>query len=185
MIRITGGEWRGRKLRAPAGRATRPTPVRVRAALFNVLGPAVRDGEFYDLFAGSGVVAFEALSRGAPRAVLVESARAALACVGVNAETLGCADRVDVRAGRLPDWLESGAFAPTAPATVFLAPPYYGRLGHAVLQALGRVDVDWGESVCVAQVERGEGLERTYGPWRLSKTYPHGLTALWLYEATG
>ena len=114
--------------------------------------------------------------------MLVETARSALACIGDNAGALGCADRVEVCTGRLPDWLGSSAFAPRPPVVVFLAPPYYGRIGHEVLEALAEVDVAWGESLCIAQVERGETLSEAYGPWRLNKTYPHGLTVLWLYE---
>lgn len=99
-MRITGGIWRSRRLVAPKGQATRPTSDRVREALFSILasegvfdagegGPAV-----LDLYAGSGALAFEALSRGATRAVLVEHARDALAAIRANAKSLEADVRV-------------------------------------------------------------------------------------------
>ena len=76
-MRIVGGEHRGRKLRVPPGKSTRPTTERVREALFNVLGPSVRDQAVLDLYAGSGSLGIEALSRGAGRVVFVEMGRVA------------------------------------------------------------------------------------------------------------
>lgn len=95
-MRIVAGEWRGRTLVAPRGDATRPTSDRVREALFSIL--ADLDGaDVLDLFAGTGAVALEALSRGARRAVCVERARPALAALHANAERLGARSRLEVR----------------------------------------------------------------------------------------
>lgn len=82
---------------APKGRATRPTPDRVREALFSILGD-VNELSVLDLFAGTGAVALEALSRGARRAVCVERARPALAALRANAKSLGALDRLQIRA---------------------------------------------------------------------------------------
>ncbi len=83
-MRIVGGEYRGRKLYAPDGEATRPTTDRVRESLFNILMPRTRDATVLDLFAGSGAVALEALSRGAAHAVLVDADRRAQAAIERN-----------------------------------------------------------------------------------------------------
>src|SRR5262245_29771258 len=91
-VRIIAGELGGRVLKAPAGRATRPTSERVREALFSILGD-VEDLAVLDLFAGSGALGLEALSRGAARAVFVEEARAALGALKKNVESLGVAER--------------------------------------------------------------------------------------------
>jgi 16S rRNA (guanine966-N2)-methyltransferase len=72
VLRIIGGTWRGRKLRFPAGAAIRPTPDRVRETLFNWLGAAVRGARCLDLFAGSGALGLEALSRGAAHVTFIE-----------------------------------------------------------------------------------------------------------------
>jgi 16S rRNA (guanine966-N2)-methyltransferase len=97
-MRITGGTLRSRALRAPRGQATRPTSDRVREALFGILGSAgaIEGARVLDLYAGTGALALEALSRGAARAVLVESSREALAAVRANVEALGLADRAEI-----------------------------------------------------------------------------------------
>jgi 16S rRNA (guanine(966)-N(2))-methyltransferase RsmD len=94
-MRITGGSLRSRGLRAPRGQATRPTSDRVREALFGILGSAgrVEGARVLDLYAGTGALAIEALSRGAASAVLVESSREALAVLRENVSALGLGDR--------------------------------------------------------------------------------------------
>ena len=89
---IIAGTLRGRRLKAPAGLATRPTTDRVREAWFSMLGPL--DGTALDLYAGTGALGFEALSRGAERVVFVENARPAQKAILENAEQLGVRDRV-------------------------------------------------------------------------------------------
>ncbi len=90
-MRITGGALRSRQLRAPRGDATRPTSDRVREALFGILGSAgvLPGARVLDLYAGTGALALEALSRGAARATLVESSRDALAVLRANVADLG------------------------------------------------------------------------------------------------
>ena len=91
-MRIISGEARGRHLRAPRGDATRPTADRVRQALFDVLGSPA-DLAVLDLFAGTGALGLEALSRGARRAVFVDEAEPAIRVVRQNVEALGYGDR--------------------------------------------------------------------------------------------
>lgn len=88
-MRIIAGAARGRKIRAPDTKHTRPATDRVREALFSMLGPAVREAAVLDLYAGSGSFGLEALSRGAATATFVESGRAALVALKHNIETLG------------------------------------------------------------------------------------------------
>jgi 16S rRNA (guanine966-N2)-methyltransferase len=97
-MRITGGTLRSRAIRAPRGQGTRPTSDRVREALFGILASAGRlDGaRVLDLYAGTGALALEALSRGAADATLVESGRDALEAARANVESLGMQDRVRV-----------------------------------------------------------------------------------------
>jgi 16S rRNA (guanine966-N2)-methyltransferase len=99
-MRITGGSLRSRALRAPRGQATRPTSDRVREALFGILGSAgaLEGARVLDLYAGTGALALEALSRGANRAVLVESSRDALAAIRANVAALGLDGRARVLA---------------------------------------------------------------------------------------
>ncbi len=119
--RVIAGAYGGRTLKVPRGAVTRPTAARVRAAVFNVLAD-VAGAKVLDLYAGSGALAFEALSRGAASAVLVERDRAALGCIRENADALG-AENVVVVPLALPRALaaaiEQGPFD-----LVFCDPPW-------------------------------------------------------------
>lgn len=118
-MRVIAGELGGRRLRAPRGEQTRPTAARVREALFSMLGPL--DGlAVLDLFAGSGALGIEALSRGATRATFAERAPRALDALRANITELGLADRAEVRGGDALAALRSGAKYDL----VFIDPPY-------------------------------------------------------------
>ena len=117
-MRLTGGTDRGRKLRGPRGNGTRPTASRVRQAIFNILGPPP-DAPVLDLYAGTGALGIEALSRGAPRAMFVERDARALANLGRNLRELGLDGRativsasVHVALARLDPTLEPFAWGP-------------------------------------------------------------------------
>ena len=128
-VRIIGGQWRGRKLIAPKGLKTRPTSSRVREALFNVLGAEIRDVLFCDFFAGSGAVGLEALSRGAGKAIFVESARPALTALRRNIEMVQCEDQAGVIGKELPRALGLvGCHLTEQPAMLFFDPPYHENL---------------------------------------------------------
>ena len=138
-MRIIAGEWRGRKLIAPPGEQTRPTADRTRETLFSMLVSRVGSFEglrIADLYAGSGALAFEALSRGAAAAVLVENDRAALTAIEANAITFGAKARLQV-------WAMSAARLPRdTPFDLILAdPPYATGSGSAV--ALAVADAEW------------------------------------------
>src|SRR5262245_18805616 len=94
-MRIVGGSLGGRVLRAPHGAATRPTSEKVREAIFSILG-AVEAARVLDLFAGSGALGIEALSRGAAHATFVDAGKPALAAIRGNLRELGLEDRADV-----------------------------------------------------------------------------------------
>ena len=136
-MRIVAGTLGGRRLAAPAGRATRPTSEKVREAVFAILGEPPPDGQVLDLFAGSGAMALEALSRGAPRATLVETDRRALAALRANLRELELADRAEVIAGDVLGFLRRDARRWT---WVFVDPPYASPLAAATLDALGTGD---------------------------------------------
>lgn len=133
-MRIVAGEWRGRKLVAPAGQLTRPTADRTRETLFSML--ASRIGNFEglrvaDLYAGSGALGLEALSRGAAHATFVETDRAALKAIDANVMALGAAARISMR-------VMSAASLPAAEPfdLVFADPPYEPGSGTAVAAAV-------------------------------------------------
>lgn len=138
-MRIVAGVWRGRKLFAPAGEQTRPTADRTRETLFSML--VSRLGSFdglrvADLYAGIGALAFEALSRGAAYAVMVENDRAALVAIEKNAAALKAQDRIAVRA------MSAARLPRDAPFDlIFADPPYAAGSGTTVAAAIA--DADW------------------------------------------
>jgi 16S rRNA (guanine966-N2)-methyltransferase len=125
-VRIVAGAWRGRRLVAPAGRDTRPTSDRVREAVFSILGP-IEGATVLDLFAGSGALAFEALSRGAAHATLVERAPAAIKAIEANVQALR-AD-VDLRRRDVRAFVRDASAAGGPYDLVFLDPPYRDAAG--------------------------------------------------------
>jgi 16S rRNA (guanine966-N2)-methyltransferase len=124
-MRLTGGLDRGRRLIAPRGAATRPTGARVREAIFNILGPPP-EGAVLDLYAGTGALGLEALSRGAPAAVFVEREHAPLAALRRNIKELGFEGRATIMGADVCTGLRrlvaSGAAGRFT--WVFLDPPY-------------------------------------------------------------
>jgi 16S rRNA (guanine966-N2)-methyltransferase len=120
-MRIVAGRHKGRRLRAPAGAGTRPTADRVREAVFSILGPI--DGlRVLDLYAGSGALGLEALSRGAASATFVESARPALTAIRANLDATG--EEAEVVASDAVKWLRAASDGERAFDLVFCDPPY-------------------------------------------------------------
>lgn len=130
-MRIIGGSARGRRLVAPKGRATRPTSDRVRQSVFDVLGQRTDGLAVLDLFAGTGALGLEAVSRGAARATLVENEKAALEALEKNVRALGFEDRARVVRG---DALSLATLR--GPFDLVLADPPYAVGGTPVVQAL-------------------------------------------------
>ncbi len=136
---MIAGSYGGRRLAAPPGAATRPTSDRVREALFSILGARVRDARVLDLFAGSGALGIEALSRGAAGADFVDAAPGAVRAVRANLEQLAIEARVH-RADAL-QWLRTASATGAQYDLVFLDPPYRlaERLGRGLAQSLPAV----------------------------------------------
>ena len=168
MTRIIAGSARGRRIRVPAG-GTRPTTDRVRESLFASLDHLL--GGFsgmrvLDLYAGSGALGLEAVSRGADRAVLVEKDRSTAAIARANAATVGLADRVQVQAGSVRSHLAG----PAEPFDLVLADPPYAIPAADLAQALAALTRDWlapGAVIVVERPTRGGDI-----------TWPDGIVAL-------
>jgi 16S rRNA (guanine966-N2)-methyltransferase len=139
-VRIVAGRFGGRSLVAPRGHATRPTSDRVREALFSILGaPLLEGARVLDLFAGSGALAIEALSRGAAEAVLVDSSAAAVAAIRRNLATVGA--EAEVRREDALTYLRGASRDARQYDLVFLDPPYRhaNALGRELSTVLGPV----------------------------------------------
>ena len=138
-MRVVAGRFRGHNLVAPRGVSTRPTSDRVREALFSILGHSVEGAEVLDLFAGSGALAIEALSRGAAGAVLIDSSPAAVAAIRRNLSAVG-AD-AEVRRQDALAYLQRASSDGRQYDLVFLDPPYRQAsvIGQRLSAALGPV----------------------------------------------
>lgn len=129
-MRIIAGEWRARRIETPSGRLTRPTADRAREAWMSVVHLSLPGARVLDLFAGSGALGLEALSRGAAEATFVEDDNHAIAALRRNLVTLGASDRATIvrtDAVRFVQTLEAGAFD-----VAFADPPYERGLATAV-----------------------------------------------------
>jgi 16S rRNA (guanine966-N2)-methyltransferase len=146
-LRIIGGIVRGRKLltpgKGPDGSTIRPTSARAREAVFNIIGSEVRGAPVLDLFAGTGAMGLEALSRGAATAVFVDNNSAAARLLGRNIDRCGFADRATVvrrdLAGPLiflREFVSAAGFS-----LIFIDPPYRHDVGGMILDSLGRAEI--------------------------------------------
>ncbi len=175
-MRIIAGRWRGRTLTTPASDATRPTADRTREALFSMLVSRLGDFEgltVADLFAGSGALGLEALSRGAASCVFVENDRAAIAAIRGNITRLGAEGQAELR----PIAVETLGPAPRPCDLLMLDPPYESSFAVPVLERLRRLG--WLAPGGWATVETGRGtpvapdgfsveVERTHGKARIT-----------------
>ena len=171
-MRIIAGQWGGRRIQAPKGKDVRPTTDRTREAWMSILGERIPGARVLDLFAGSGALGLECLSRGAREAVFVERARGALRALEANVKALEAGDRVRIVRGDAFSYvagLEAGAF------DLALADPPYDRGYAARLLGLYR-DVPFARELWVEHrtdeelPELPELRHRRYGDTTLTWT---------------
>lgn len=180
-MRIIAGEFRGRRLAAVKGRI-RPTSDRVREAIFNVLGPEVVEAVVLDLFAGTGALSLEALSRGARDAVLVEDHGPALNILRSNIKTLGLESRTRVLALPVAKALKKLAAQGKKFSLVFLDPPYERGLAPKTLAALQDSGLLLPEARIVAEHSQRETLPEKVGRLNLSQSRRYGDTQVAIYK---
>ncbi len=179
-MRVIAGEARGFPLKAPKGLATRPTSDKVRGAIFSMLASmGVQPQRVLDLYAGTGALAIEALSRGADAAVLVERSPVACAVIRENLTRTKLAARARVIQGDVERVLPrlEGPFD-----VVFLDPPYADERVDAVLAALGEHGIIGDQSVVVYEHSKRRQPPETCGPLARYVTRCHGDTCVTIYH---
>jgi 16S rRNA (guanine(966)-N(2))-methyltransferase RsmD len=200
-MRIIAGMYGSRRLEGPTGLSTRPTSDRLRETLFNVLAPRIKGvggggAGFLDLYAGSGAVGLEALSRGAARVTFVERSPAALKVLRRNLERLGIESGFVVSAESVAAFLRSTARASPRPIpnevakpgryeVVYLDPPYDAAQEYAAtLGALGETPgILAPGALVIAEHRRKQNLEDRYGNLKRTRLLEQGDAALSFYEA--
>jgi 16S rRNA (guanine966-N2)-methyltransferase len=190
-MRVIAGKFRSRTLVAPHGLDTRPTSDRLRETLFNVLAPRIEGAVFLDLYAGSGAVGIEAISRGAEQAVFVENSQAALEVLNENLSNLHIDRRhaaVELRKSAIflknkMNWRYKDF--PGAFNIVFLDPPYDAAMEYEqVLAMLGGESsvLLMPEAIVVAEHRRKQKLEENYGKLHRYRLIEQGDAALSFYS---
>jgi len=184
-MRVIAGRFGSRRLAAPAGESTRPSSDRLRETLFNVLAPSIEGSAFLDLYAGSGAVGIEALSRGASRVVFVERAPAALMVLRANVASLGLSGEFRIYAGAASAFLRRGhASAPPAFNLIFLDPPYDAAQEYEATLGLlggGAAGLLAGGGMVIAEHRRKAALDASYGSLTRVRLLEQGDAALSFY----
>ena len=175
-MRIVAGTAGGRKIVAPDGTTTRPTAERVREAMFNALYSldAIEGARFVDLFAGSGALGLEALSRGAGHVVFIERDRAALAAIEDNVAALGFDDVATIVSGDALRWLRAQPDLDVALAD----PPYDFEQWGDLLAALAATS-------CNLVVVESDNPVGDHPQWQISRERTYGSTVVTMYERLG
>lgn len=180
-IRVISGSAKGRKLKLVPGDATRPVMDRVKEALFNILGTGIRDCTFLDLFAGTGSVGIEALSRGARRVVFVDNNRLAIRTIHENLAHTRLADRAEV--------LRTDAFvylrrpSPEAFEYIYVAPPQYRGLWKEALLMLDAHPAHMQpDAVVIVQIDPKEREDLPLSVLRPYDERVYSKTLLWFFE---
>jgi 16S rRNA (guanine966-N2)-methyltransferase len=176
-MRVTGGDSKGRRLKAP--RNIRPTQGIVKEAIFNIVAPYIEGATVIDLFAGSGAIGIEALSRGAAHVTFVDREERGLAILRQNLDALGLKQRARVIRAEVAHWVEASPDEVGAADLIILDPPY----GDAVLErTLLAIDRSAAKATVVAEYSRRQqlpamgrlqaGRERRYGDTMLAVLRP-------------
>ena len=181
-MRLTGGLDRGRRLRAPRGAVTRPTSAKVREAIFNILGPPT-EAPVLDLYAGTGALGLEALSRGAPRVVFVERDHRARTALHRNLRELGLDERASVLQADVRTAIRRLVALGERFGWVFLDPPYAAGETAAVLAEVGGGQVLAPGGVVVLEHDKRHRPPETVGRLMCTDRRGYGDTEVSFFRA--
>jgi 16S rRNA (guanine966-N2)-methyltransferase len=193
-MRVVTGEAKGRRLKSPKTPGTRPIMDRVRTALFDILSTRVEDARFLDLFAGTGSVGIEALSRGAASATFIELNHSVLKIVRENLKITGLADRAEtlhadafkfLRANSVEAIQEAGGDLPRPYDIIYVAPPQYHEMAARALAVLDSSPLVAPESLVIVQIHPKERPGVAAVPLARLSLYDerkYGSTLLMFYE---
>jgi 16S rRNA (guanine966-N2)-methyltransferase len=182
-MRITGGALRGRRLATRSGRATRPTSGRVREAVFNLLRGRIEGARVLDLFAGSGALGIEALSRGATLVLFVDSSASARGVIRENLEALGLRKRGRIIGGAANRVIASLAESGRRFDVVFVDPPYGEGTAQEILRTLSSRALLASGGVVVIECGKRESVNDSEEGLRLTSSKLYGDTRILLFES--
>ncbi|MDR3288375.1 MAG: 16S rRNA (guanine(966)-N(2))-methyltransferase RsmD [Peptococcaceae bacterium] len=178
-MRVIAGELGGRRIKSVKGMETRPTADKVKGAVFNVLREKINDARVLDLFAGTGNMAVEAISRGAASAVLVEHHLPACRVIRENMKVMGIEQRVTV--ARMDVFLFLAQWKDQRFDLIFLDPPYHQGLVNQTLARMAPLAILSERGVIVAETGCNEELQPT-GQFKICQTGRYGDTRIWYLQ---
>ena len=181
-MRIIAGTCRSRRIESPSGRNTRPTLDKVREAVFSSLGGFFDGGAVLDLYAGSGAIGFEALSRGMDHAVFADSDRNAVSVIRKNAETLNLTDQCTIYPMKAEKVLSLLAKEGTAFDLVYLDPPYRRQENERIAQRLSDEGLLKPDAVVVMESLKEEQFSETIGRLVRYKEAVYGISRISYYK---
>ena len=187
-MRVIAGSAKGRQLKSPKTAGTRPVMDRVKTALFDILAPSIAGTRFLDLFAGTGSIGIEALSRGAKSATFIELSADVLKIVRENLRITGLERQAETLRSDAFRFLESAHAAGRIYDMVYIAPPQYHGLAARALAQLDVAPLTDPGGLVIAQIhprERGDLDALTLRRLRLDDERRYGSTLLLFYEDTG
>jgi 16S rRNA (guanine(966)-N(2))-methyltransferase RsmD len=177
-MRVISGSARGRKLREPMGQAIRPTTDMVKESVFNIIQFELEGRRVLDLFAGTGQLGIEALSRGASAAVFVDESTDALKLVRDNIKTAGLTDKAEIVRGDALTYLKScGKFD-----IIFLDPPYETTLLDKALARIFEFDILVENGIIICESKTDKVLPEPPPPYQKGRDYRYGHIRITLYN---
>lgn len=181
-MRVIAGTAKGRTLKTPEGMLTRPTAERVKEAVFSAVQFDLPGAKVLDLFAGTGQLGIEALSRGADRAVFVDARKEACALVRENLRATGFLDRAQVIQGDYLTYLKTCRERFTM---VFLDPPYAEKFLETALNQLSEIDILNKDAIIVTERPLGKALSEDFPRFERLKDRKYGKTVIALFRYIG
>ena len=181
-MRVVAGEYGGRRLKAVPGMKTRPTTDKVKEAMFNIIGPYLEGGQVLDLFAGSGGLSIEAVSRGADHATLVDRQYQAIKTIHENLSVTKEEDKFTVLKGDAYKMLNKLAKQEQGFDYVFLDPPYKKQQILELMEKLKKLGLLNTDALIICETDQVADLPEELADFELIKKADYGITELTFYR---
>jgi len=178
-MRVITGTARGRKMKTLEGLDTRPTTDRIKESIFNIVQFDVEGRRVLDLFAGSGQMAIEAVSRGAASAVAIDSASAAISVIRENVKACDFTEQIKVVQADFKSFLKSN---PGQFDLIFLDPPYRNEMINEALELIRQIDILSEGGIIVCETERDKRLVDVSEPYEKGREYLYGKSKITIYR---
>ncbi len=177
-MRIIAGRFKGKRLLGPSGDGIRPTPNKVKEALFSIIGSHITDARVADLYAGTGAIGIEALSRGAHHVSFIDSNQKALALLQKNLDLCQLTSQVSIHRTAVERFLHQGAQPHFTYDVLFADPPYSLDVSTELLPSIASSDTIHAQSLVILEHSSKAVIPQSLAPLTLHRQYRYGDTTL-------